>query len=74
LAAALTDHVVWIDLLKAAPDEVAAIDKALAEAGIEISFPQRDIHSDAEKPLRIELTRPAKGTTRTSARARPLLC
>jgi small-conductance mechanosensitive channel len=34
------------------------IDKAFEEAGIVISYPQRDIHFDAEKPLRVELSRP----------------
>jgi len=37
------------------------IDKAFAEAGIIIAFPQRDIHFDEGRPLRIELSRAARG-------------
>jgi small-conductance mechanosensitive channel len=33
-----------------------AIHDALAEAGIEIAFPQRDVHLNAAAPLRVELT------------------
>ena len=36
------------------------IDKAFAEAGIVISFPQRDLHFDGGAPLRVELSRAAK--------------
>lgn len=36
------------------------IDKALAEAGIVIAYPQRDIHLDTAAPLRVELSRPPK--------------
>ena len=36
------------------------IDKALAEAGIVIAFPQRDVHLNADKPVRIELSRSPK--------------
>ncbi len=36
------------------------IDKAFTDAGIVIAFPQRDIHFDAAKPLRIELARQTK--------------
>ena len=38
------------------------INSKFAEAGIEISFPQRDVHSDASGPLEIQLT---KGKTAT---------
>jgi small-conductance mechanosensitive channel len=31
------------------------IEKALAEAGIGIPFPQRDVHVDAAAPLRVEV-------------------
>ena len=33
-----------------------AINRAFEEAGIVISFPQRDIHFDTDKPLRIALS------------------
>jgi len=33
------------------------IAKGLAEAGIAIPFPQRDVHLDASAPLRVEVTR-----------------
>jgi potassium efflux system protein len=35
-----------------------AINRAFEEAGIVIAFPQRDIHFDADKPLRIALDAP----------------
>lgn len=38
------------------------IEKALADAGIVIAFPQRDVHFDEDRPLRIELSR--SGQTR----------
>jgi small-conductance mechanosensitive channel len=33
------------------------IEKKFAEAGILLAYPQRDIHLDVVKPMRIELTR-----------------
>lgn len=36
------------------------VDRSFAEAGIVIAFPQRDIHFDDSKPLRIELSRSKK--------------
>ncbi len=35
------------------------IDRAFADAGIEIPFPQRDIHFDASQPLQVEWSRAA---------------
>jgi small-conductance mechanosensitive channel len=32
------------------------MDKALNEAGITVSFPQRDIHLDSSQPLQIEVS------------------
>jgi len=32
------------------------IDKALAEAGIAVPYPQRDIHFDSTRPLRVEVS------------------
>ncbi len=31
------------------------IEKALAEAGIAVPYPQRDVHLDASAPLRVEV-------------------
>jgi small-conductance mechanosensitive channel len=55
----------WLDSRKTGRRQLASdlrfmIDKAFAEAGIVIAFPQRDVHFDAGKPLRIELTRQQK--------------
>jgi len=35
------------------------MEKALNEAGITISFPQRYIHFDSSKPLQIEVSTPS---------------
>jgi len=56
----------WFDTRKANRGTLASdlrfmIDKAFAEAGIVIAFPQRDIHFDSETPLRVELSRPPSG-------------
>ena len=56
----------WYDALHTRPQTLASdlrlmIEKALTEAGIVIAFPQRDIHFDESKPLRIELSRAARG-------------
>jgi small-conductance mechanosensitive channel len=51
----------WIDYAKGADsrqigsDVRFMIEKALAEAGIGIPFPQRDLHVDAAAPLRVEV-------------------
>jgi small-conductance mechanosensitive channel len=51
----------WIDYAKGADSRLIAsdlrfmIEKALAEAGIGIPFPQRDLHVDASAPLRVEV-------------------
>jgi small-conductance mechanosensitive channel len=52
----------WLDTTKTGRDQLASdlrfmIDKAFAEAGIVIAYPQRDIHFDRDVPLRVELTR-----------------
>lgn len=62
----------WFDTNKTGRGTLASdlrfmIDKAFEEAGIVISYPQRDIHFDAEKPLRIELSRPPG----TNAKGKP---
>jgi len=51
----------WIDFGKGADSRLIASDlrfmteKALAEAGIGIPFPQRDVHLDASRPLPVEV-------------------
>ena len=55
----------WLDAAKTQKDPLASdlrymACRALTEAGIEIAFPQRDIHFDEDKPLKIELRRPEK--------------
>jgi small-conductance mechanosensitive channel len=52
----------WLDTRKTGRAQLASdlrymIDKAFAEAGIVIAFPQRDIHFDGNVPLRVELAR-----------------
>ena len=55
----------WFDASRTGREPLASdlrfmIDKAFAEAGLVIAFPQHDIHFDDTKPLRVELSRPAK--------------
>jgi len=53
----------WVELrpgvnaMQVASDLRFMIAKGLAEAGIAIPFPQRDVHLDASAPLRVEVTR-----------------
>jgi len=57
----------WIDYAKGADSRLIASDlrfmteKALAEAGIAIPFPQRDVHVDAGGPLRVEVVSRTEG-------------
>ena len=56
---------IWIDIQPGVNTSLVMSDlrfmleKRLAEAGIEMAFPQRDLHFDAARPLRIELQRAA---------------
>jgi small-conductance mechanosensitive channel len=51
----------WVDFAKGADSRQIASDlrfmaeKALADAGIGIPFPQRDVHLDASRPLQVEV-------------------
>jgi small-conductance mechanosensitive channel len=65
----------WIDYAKGADGRQIAsdlrfmIEKALADAGIAVPFPQRDVHVDASAPLRVEVvsraeTQPVRGAAR----------
>ncbi|MCF7676163.1 MAG: mechanosensitive ion channel [Akkermansiaceae bacterium] len=64
----------WLDVKKVARNALASdlrymIDKAFAEAGVTISFPQRDLHFDPDKPLRVELSR--SPTTKPTTSTKP---
>jgi small-conductance mechanosensitive channel len=53
----------WVDPIATQRERLASdlrfmISKGLSEAGITISFPQRDIHFDAEQPLQVEVSLP----------------
>ena len=56
----------WVDTAKSNRMRVASdirhrIDELFREAGICIPFPQRDVHVDSPRPLRIEITKPEPG-------------
>jgi len=38
-------------------DLLHMIDRAFADAGLAMPFPQRDVHLDAAAPLRVEVTK-----------------
>jgi potassium efflux system protein len=55
----------WVDPSKTQRERLASdlrfmIDKVLNEAGITISFPQRDIHFDSGQPLQVEVSLPSE--------------
>jgi potassium efflux system protein len=55
----------WVDPSKTQRERLASdlrfmIDKVLNEAGITISFPQRDIHFDSGQPLQVEVSSPSE--------------
>jgi len=54
-----------MDLRKIQSDLRFRIDALFREAGITISFPQRDIHIDTLKPLEIRLSRESTGGDRS---------
>lgn len=52
----------WVDVVKHSGAQVQSdirfmLDKRLADAGINIAYPQRDLHLDTARPLQIELLR-----------------
>jgi small-conductance mechanosensitive channel len=55
----------WLDMTagndarRIRSDLLHMIDSAFADAGIAMPFPQRDVHLDAAKPLRVEVVAPA---------------
>jgi small-conductance mechanosensitive channel len=54
----------WVDLAKVNGMQVMSdlrfmLEKRFADAGISIAFPQRDVHLDSARPLRIEVMPPA---------------
>jgi small-conductance mechanosensitive channel len=47
------------DVRRIKSDLLHMIDRAFASAGITIPFPQRDVHLDADAPLKVEVVTPA---------------
>jgi small-conductance mechanosensitive channel len=45
----------YMDFRIVASDIRYRIDKLFREAGITIAFPQRDVHFDIEKPIRVQI-------------------
>ncbi len=51
----------WVEVMRIMDARIAAsgiryrVDELFREAGITIAFPQRDVHLDAERPIRVEL-------------------
>ena len=57
----------WVDASRTQRERLASdlrfmIDKALADTGIAVPFPQRDIHFDTTRPLRVEVSAPEPKT------------
>ena len=57
----------WLDLTKGADSRAVAsdlrimVEKAMAEQGIVIAFPQRDVHLDTRRPLQVEVVQGPSG-------------
>jgi potassium-dependent mechanosensitive channel len=57
---------IWLDLrpgvnsMQVASDLRFMIEKSFADAGIAVAYPQRDVHLDSAKPLRVEVVREQK--------------
>ena len=55
---------IWVELgpavnsLQVLSDLRFMIEKRFGEAGIMVAYPQRDLHLDAAKPLRVEIVPP----------------
>ena len=64
---------VWTDLRGDTPGPVILsdlrfmVEAALAEAGISIAFPQRDVHLNSSGPLQVQISRGAKRPTEFGA-------
>lgn len=61
----------WVDLRVSDLRETGsrirlAIDRVFRDAGIEIAFPQREIHLRTEEPLRVDLNPPAAGPSQSA--------
>lgn len=66
----------WLDTVKTGRDPLASdlrfmIDRAFADAGIIIAFPQRDIHFSPGVPLRVELARRSAMISQTEINNKP---
>jgi len=65
----------WLDSQKIPRARLASdlrfmIDKAFADAGLVIAFPQQDLHFDRDQPLRVEISRPQGGDSPADERGR----
>ena len=61
----------WVDLAKSSGMQIQSdlrfmLEKRLAEAGISISFPQRDVHVDNSRPLQVEVISGAASLSRAA--------
>jgi len=61
----------WVDLAKSSGMQIQSdlrfmLEKRLAEAGISISFPQRDVHVDSSRPLQVEVISGAASLSRAA--------
>jgi small-conductance mechanosensitive channel len=61
----------WVDMTpendtrRVKSDVLHMIDRAFAEAGIRMPYPQRDVHVDATGPLKVEIVTPPEGAAAT---------
>ena len=61
----------WVDLAKSSGMQIQSdlrfmLEKRLAEAGISIAFPQRDVHVDSSRPLQVEVISGAASLSRAA--------
>jgi small-conductance mechanosensitive channel len=66
----------WVNVLRHNAAQVASdlrqmIAGVLAENGLTIAFPQRDLHLDTSRPLQVQMVPPSSAGQPTSDRARP---
>jgi small-conductance mechanosensitive channel len=61
----------WVDIAKASGMQIQSdlrfmLEKRLAEGGISIAFPQRDVHVDSSRPLQVEVVSGAASLSRAA--------
>ena len=61
----------WVDIAKASGMQIQSdlrfmLEKRLAEGGISIAFPQRDVHVDSTRPLQVEVVSGAASLSRAA--------